>query len=534
MAPTGQRLSFGIIFPVVELALFYLSPLFYILLKRQQDLRRVLIAFLGGQSLSIAFSFCQRLQNWRTLGFSPRGLASDATAFGFLSALAILLSWYLYHRFGSRRLGLVFFFIALSGILNSSTRVGLVAAVLAICFFFFFERKKTLSLALAAAFLAALLLSFFLSPHRFSSSLATRLEVNIQDAGRVILDHQADRDLSSALGANRNVLWRYAWECLREFPLTGVGTGNFVFWVMSAHRSDYFHHLTANQYFFFTSSLGLPGLAAFLLFCLALFSGRPWPEKCLLAAFMLFFLFNDYLWFSEIALLFWLVVALGKEKQDNLMTSSRTIRVLCLAGIVAFVFLHIHEFSDLHPKNWAQANAVSYDYGLSYPESEKGRQFQWSAERAGIYITLDENGRNENYRLACGAPLARLESKKQTVDIYWRGKFYKRLVFRDHAEYPIRIDDRKHRKGFLEFRVRPAFNLKQMGLGDETRTLGVRLFGSDYPGIQVIAPNGGESLIPGSIQDIRWSSRGTIASVKIEISYDDGRTYDDDRRFHRE
>ncbi len=526
VAPTGQRLSFGIIFPVVELALFSLSPLFYILLlRRQQDLRGVLTAFLSGQSLSIAFSLCQRLQQWRSPSPVISGLASDATAFGFLSALAILLAWYLDYRFGTLRLGAAFAFIALAGILNSTTRVGLFAVVLAIVLFYGPGRKKAISALLAAVFAATLLLSQVVFPRRDGSSLIARLETNIHEAGEAIQSNSEGQSFSGSLTARRDVLWRYAWECLREFPMTGVGTGNFVFWVMAAHRGDYFHHLTANQYLFFTSSLGLPGLAVFLLFCFALFAFKPWPEKCLLAAFMLFFLLNDYLWFSEIALLFWMVAGLGEEKRGDLPALSRSVRGLCLAGILAFICLHILEFSDLHPKNWAQANAVSYDYGLYYPESEEGRQFQWSGEKAGIYVKLDEHGRNENFRLGCGAPLSRLESKKQTVDMYWRGKFHKRVVFRDHAEYAIRIEDHRHSQGFLEFRVRPAFNLKQLGLGGETRTLGVRLFGSDFPEIQVIAPNGGESLLPGSAQDIRWQSRGNIASLKIEISYNGGRTY---------
>jgi len=49
IAPNGQRISFGIIFPVLELALFSLSPLYYLLLKRRPDAERILIAFLSGQ-----------------------------------------------------------------------------------------------------------------------------------------------------------------------------------------------------------------------------------------------------------------------------------------------------------------------------------------------------------------------------------------------------------------------------------------------------------------------------------------------------
>ncbi|MDD8013830.1 MAG: O-antigen ligase family protein, partial [Acidobacteriota bacterium] len=463
VAPTGQRLSFAIIFPVVELALFALSPLYFLLLRRSANLQRVVIAFLGGQSLSILFSLVQRLQQWRSPSPVISGLASDATAFGFLSALAILLAWHLGHRFGALKLGAAFAFIALAGILNSTTRVGLLAVALALVLFFATARKKAVPALLVAAFAAALLLTLVAFPKRGGSSLLARLETNIHEAGEAIQTDREGQPFSGSLTAHRDVLWRYAWECLREFPLTGAGTGNFVFWVMAAHRGGYFHHLTANQYFFFTSSLGLFGLAAFLFFGLALFASRRWPEKCLLAAFFLFFLFNDYLWFAEIAMAFWLVAGLGEKTGDASPAPGRAVRALSLAAILAFVFFNIFGFSRLHPKSWAQASLAPYDYGLYYPEGEKGRQFQWSGEKAGIYITLDKNGRNENFRLACGAPLSRLPSKKQTVDIYWRGKFHKRVVFRDHAEDPVAIEDRRHSQGFLEFRVRPAFNRKSMG-----------------------------------------------------------------------
>jgi hypothetical protein len=94
-----------------------------------------------------------------------------------------------------------------------------------------------------------------------------------------------------------------------------------------------------------------------------------------------------------------------------------------------------------------------------------------------VYIYLDRDGRSANYNLVCGAPLSRLPDKKQTVDVYWRGRFLKSAVFLDNGRYPLQIEDRDHREGFLEFRVRPAFNLKRMGLGPETRDLGIQLGG---------------------------------------------------------
>jgi ABC-type ATPase involved in cell division len=70
-----------------------------------------------------------------------------------------------------------------------------------------------------------------------------------------------------------------------------------------------------------------------------------------------------------------------------------------------------------------------------------------------------------------------LPDKKQVVDIFWRGRFLKSAVFLENSKYPLLIEDHDHREGFLEFRVRSTFNLKRMGLGQETRDLGIQLSG---------------------------------------------------------
>jgi hypothetical protein len=525
IAPTGQRISFGIIFPVVETALFMLSPFYFLFLQRLADRRRILIAFLSGQSLSIVFSLVQRLQESHSPGLSLRGLASDPTAFGFLSALSILLAWYLHYHYSEKWLGVFFISISMIGILNSTTRIGFFALVSVILLFLFFNQKKIIPAILFMVFLAAIIFFYF---HLFSqsgSNLVTRLKANILEVEQFLKSNKTEKVLSGNLSSRRDVLKTYAWECLQKFPITGVGTGNFVFWVMSVRMSDYFHHLPANQYFFFTSSLGLPGVAVFLFFCFALFSAKKGSERWLLGIFLFFLLFNDYLWFPEIALVFWLVASLGDNKQTKPLVVNKIFRVFCLLSALALIFFNILRFSDLHPKNWSRTNSTSYDYGLYYIESEKGQQFQWTGEKAGIYIYLDRNGRNNNFRLVCGAPPTFFKNREQAVDIFWRGRFFKRAVFRNNDEYPILIEDKECREGFLEFRIRPGFNLSRMNLGKETRVLGVKLFGADIPGIQVISPNGGEIWPPGSVRDIRWEYKGKIAAVKIEMSYDGGRTY---------
>jgi len=49
--------------------------------------------------------------------------------------------------------------------------------------------------------------------------------------------------------------------------------------------------------------------------------------------------------------------------------------------------------------------------------------------------------------------------------------------------------------------------------------------GGGTPTLTVTAPNGGESWTAGSVQNITWTTTGTIANVKIEVSTDGGATY---------
>ena len=77
------------------------------------------------------------------------------------------------------------------------------------------------------------------------------------------------------------------------------------------------------------------------------------------------------------------------------------------------------------------------------------------------------------HKLFSGAPIQLLKDTGQQVEFYWRGKLYKKISFKENRfhEFHINFND----QGFLELRVYPTFNLKKMGIGNETRDLGVQL-----------------------------------------------------------
>jgi hypothetical protein len=140
--------------------------------------------------------------------------------------------------------------------------------------------------------------------------------------------------------------------------------------------------------------------------------------------------------------------------------------------------MNVVAFMPLHPLTWARRTATAYDYGFSYRERDGGRFFRWTGEQAGLYLHLDRRRRGAEFRLVCGAPLGRLDGRRQVVDVYWRGKPYRRAVFERNGEFVFRLDDPAHDQGFLEFRVRPVFNLMRMGLGGESRDLGIQVSGA--------------------------------------------------------
>ena len=144
--------------------------------------------------------------------------------------------------------------------------------------------------------------------------------------------------------------------------------------------------------------------------------------------------------------------------------------------VLIFLIFNVFSFNGLHPKTWAKETGTRYDYGFWYPETDaSGREYRWTKERAGRYLTLDKTGQSPEITLICGAPLAHLKDKKQTVKIYWKGEPYKEITFTENKPISFRIEAQPLDEGFLELRISPAFNLKEMGLGQEPRNLGIQL-----------------------------------------------------------
>lgn len=477
--PNNTRLSFAVIFPILEIALYVISVLFFLYLQRNDEKRAIILGFLAGHSLSILVALWQSLHLKKLIPGLGHGLASDSTFYGFLTAIAFLLSWYLYYRYQERVLGAVFFIVSFIGLLTSKTRIGFLALIAVGVLFFFFEKKNRKWGIILFSFLLAMFLFRSLYMKQGDFVAIDRIKYSFNFIKKVLLEKKVDAKDLEGFSAHRQLLWAYSFSACKQYPLTGIGVGNFLFWTRyNFFNKNVFHDLPASQFLFIAVSSGLLGLAVFLIFCWQLIRQRPTQDRWLLGLVLLILFLGNYLWAPEAILAFWLVASLGFQESETARAKKRNIWP-AMTVLVVFVIANLFSFIPLHPKTWARDTSTPYDYGFSYQETDSGRPFRWTGAKAGIYIYLDQNGRNSEYKLFCGAPLSFLDNREQEVAIYWRGKLFKKVKFRKNIEYPLQIEDHEHSEGFLEFRIRPAFNLKRMGLGAETRDLGIQLFGGE-------------------------------------------------------
>jgi len=298
---------------------------------------------------------------------------------------------------------------------------------------------------------------------------------------KIVTTKEADEKSIRKIVAGRYLVWNYSYENFKKFPLSGVGAGNFVFWVKyNWFDKKYYHHLPHNQYLVFSSSIGLIGLLVFFIFITQLWINRDKAEKWVYFVVLIILFFNHFLWFPEAFLLFWIVASLENGRNLKPKSKSKIANVFFGCLVALFAASNVYHFSELHPKNWAKETRTNYDYGFWYEEKDNlGKEFRWTKDKAGIYIFLDKEGLSPEIKLFCGAPLNALEQKRQGVKIYWRGKLYEEVIFKENKDYSFRIEDRSLEEGFLEFRIQPSFNLKKMRIGEETRNLGIQVYEED-------------------------------------------------------
>ncbi|MFC2155475.1 O-antigen ligase family protein, partial [Acidobacteriota bacterium] len=339
--------------------------------------------------------------------------------------------------------------------------------------FLFFTKKINFRYKLISILLIALLIVVF------GGTLKKRIAAMATNVQKVA----GSTDFITALDKVTNgriEMMQRSIPIIKNYPLTGVGSGNFLFFLKYRFLGEqYWEDLPLNQYLLILDETGLIGLMVFVFFLVALFKQkRRKIYTLLLFSLLTAIFFNFFFWFPECLLLFWIISSFAEEKTG---VSSGLLKkkggLLSLGLMLIFISFHIIHLDSLHPKTWAEEKGREYGYGLWYLEKAVDDQaYRWTKGQSGVYIHLDKKGVSRTYKLFCGAPLDKLENQKQEVKIFWRGRLYKEITFKENGEFLFDIKGKPGDEGFLEFRVSPTFNLKKMNISQESRDLGIQFY----------------------------------------------------------
>ncbi|MEN8152914.1 MAG: O-antigen ligase family protein [Acidobacteriota bacterium] len=487
--PSVSRNSFASLFPVITLFLFSVPPFIAPLLKKiefsEEKIFKIIIA---GFTLSFFIAIYQKffdpgfmaLRWWGEKLNRYNGGFSDFNGFGFFAGALFLYSLQKMSGYASsgenfKRLfnrepafylfssHITFFAVVLSG-----SRTAFIFVLSA--FLFFFINKK-IQMKKKVIIIVILIFMLLIS----GGTLKKRLAVSVEK----FKDTFSSNDLITSLDKVSNNRIRMIIDSIpifTNYPVSGIGTGNFIFYLKYLkYKEKYLEDLPLNQYLLILNELGLPGLILFFLFLWSLLYGRKKNTTFLvLLIILIVLLVGNSFWLPEIMIFFWIFTAYLERKQKISFSGFKGSKVLFVIILSAFIIYNILNFTSLHPKALMSRKGLSYDYGF-WEENVKS-DFRWTGNRSGIYLKLNENGESDELKIFCGAPVAKLDGKLQRVMIYWKNDLFRKIDFRKNREFVFRIKDKPLSSGFLRFEVFPTFNLKKLGIGNESRDLGIQFF----------------------------------------------------------
>lgn len=496
VAPSGERLSFACIFPAITLALFALTPFLASLLRqwrfREND---IFLPLKAGFTLSFLLSLAQKwldpdllAQRWWGLKMKQlNGGFSDFNAFGFFAGAmflyqALRLTGILLPgekiaspgkatsprrsppppRFLALLPEVLFLLIALAAIFVSGCRTAFLFVLLAVIYLVFSKRTSWRAKALVVLFLVVALFSA-------GGTLRKRLRQTALQTARI--SSASDRfNEADEISSGRLDMIRDSARMVARFPASGVGAGNFLFYLKTIHfNSDKYMDLPLNQYLLVFSETGAGGGLLFIFFLAACWKRQEpgWPRFTLLAI-AIALLFNNFFWFPECLLLFWIFLAASPVTAPP---GRQRRRGWAWILFLAFAAANALDFRALHPESLARQKGVAYEYGFWEAEKNELGSFSWTGAAAGKYFTA---AAGRDFAIFSGAPRAWLQKKHAAVALYWRGKRFATAVFSENLMKRFHLPPGQ--EGFLEIRVRPTFNLRALNLGADPRDLGVQFF----------------------------------------------------------
>lgn len=494
VAPSGERLSFACIFPVITLALFSLTPFLATLIRHWQlKENEIFTPLKAGFSLSFLLALVQKwlyhdflAQGWWGLQNSQvNGGFSDFNAFGFFAGVmffyqALRLTDNLPRRndvaienrsastAGSPHasrckmwgLEVLFLLIALAAIFISGCRTAFLFILLAVIYLIFSSKTNLRVKALIVLLLVVFLLVA-------GGTLKRRLQQSVVQTAR--MSGAADLFVAAdEVSSGRLTMLRDSVRMLARFPVSGVGAGNYLFYLKYLYFGEAFYQdLPLNQYLLIASETGLATGLLFVLFLVVLLnSQKSGVRRSVLAAIGFALLFNNFFWFPECLFLFWIFLAGSDCRSTPALRQKHG-----LAWIMVFVYIifNIADFTALHPETLTRQKGNAYDYGFWPSEKNKRGVFSWTRSSAGKYFSA---AAARDFTIYCEAPPGWLQKKKMAVALFWQGELFQRMVFAENQLKKFQLP--RGQEGFLEIRVQPTFNIKAMNMGIDERDLGVQ------------------------------------------------------------
>lgn len=489
VSPKGGRISFAVIFPVMTLSLFSVSHYLQLLIKKNKLCENKVMFYLStGFFLSVILSIVQKFGKldfmsapipdfWKDKPSQFNGGFSDFNGYGFFAGVLFLYFFInligMFSDFRKKRSSFLYsvtgIIFSLLGIILSGSRTALIFVIFGFFYLLFFKKIK---IKVKLIFIVFALIVIVL----FGGTVRDRLIGSFSKlSGSQNFLTSLDKASNGRITMIRNSI-----PIITSFPVSGIGSGNFLFYLQYIkHGEDYYEDLPLNQYLLILTELGILGLFFFLLFLsIIVINHRKNKFFFVLLAIITALFFGNSFWLPEVLLLFWILSAFSTEKVHENLVIFKKENYFFVFLLACFVISNVFSFSQLSPQNLLQESQKIYKFGF-FDESGK-KEFLWTKDSAGIYIKLDKNGNSNRIKIFCGAPVHKLENKKQVVTVFWKGAVYKEIVFDRNVESFIRIKGIAEDEGFIEIKISPTFNLKKMGLGEETRDLGVQFFFDNF------------------------------------------------------
>ncbi len=470
------RLSFAAIFPLLTILLFSAIPVFYKILKEDRKTRylyylssgyiiSVLIALI--QKFVNPFFYVARFGNSDWFKYQKNGGFCDQNSFAFFSGILFLMTIYKITKEDEKKLTLFLPFFILGGIL-SGAKIFFGFLIFGIIIPFLSGTLKT-----RLKLIILIIISFSIFYLGIGNISGKRAEVAIKSIKKFVSPSTNNNKFSTLNRATngRAEMIENSIKILKQYPLEGIGAGNFLFFLeFMNYGKKHLHDLTLNEYLRVADETGIIGLLFFLLFIFYYFKSLQTPSKWIMLMVAIILIFNNYLWFPESLVIFCFFLFFLKERPAHSSDNKKT-KIIAYSLIFIFVIFNIKDFKSLIPANLVIAKGGTYDYGFWNIEIDNnGKIFKWSKLKAGIYIGKYKKRIIELY---CGAPLEKLKNKLQVVNVFWKGKFYKKIIFKKNIFKRIRIPEGE---GFFEIEVSQTFNPKALKIGEDTRDLGVKVY----------------------------------------------------------